>query len=141
MIDRIAPIKDEPLYTELQHAGFSPAEIRSAFDWLDGLERQRPSAQPGEQSGPTRVFHPSELAKLDLEVRGFLLYLEQRGVIGLDQRELALDRALALDQETVDLDDIKWVVLMVLFNQPGSEAAYAWMQNQMYQDEESDPVH
>jgi len=29
---------------------------------------------------------------------------------------------------------------MVLFNQPGSEAAYAWMETQMYMDE-PEPVH
>ena len=29
---------------------------------------------------------------------------------------------------------------MVLFNQPGSEAAYAWMETQMF-DDEPDTVH
>ena len=47
---------------------------------------------------------------------------------------------LALDQDELDLDDLKWVVLMVLFNQPGSEAAYAWMETQMFLDE-PEPVH
>jgi Smg protein len=51
-----------------------------------------------------------------------------------------LDRAMALDQEELDLDDVKWVVLMVLFNQPGAEAAYAWMETQMFLDE-PEPVH
>ena len=56
------------------------------------------------------------------------------------ERELVLDRAMALDQDGIDLDDLKWVVLMVLFNQPGSEAAYAWMETQMFADE-PEPVH
>jgi Smg protein len=51
-----------------------------------------------------------------------------------------LDRAMALDQDELDLDDLKWVVLMVLFNQPGSEAAYAWMETQMFVDE-PEPLH
>ncbi len=135
-----APAQNEPLVAELQYAGFSPAEIRNAFDWLDALARQRPAARPPDNHGPTRVFHASELEKLDVEARGFLLYLEQQGVLGADQRELVLDRALALDLEDVGLDDLKWVVLMVLFNQPGSEAAYAWMETQMYLDE-PEPVH
>jgi Smg protein len=46
-----------------------------------------------------------------------------------------LDRAMALDQDELDLDDLKWVVLMVLFNQPGAEAAYAWMETQMFEDD------
>jgi len=135
-----APGRNDPLIGELQHAGFSPAEIRNAFDWLDALASRRPAAQPTNPSGPIRVFHSSELDKLDIEARGFLLYLEQQGVLGAEQRELVLDRALALDQDEVDLDDLKWVVLMVLFNQPGSEAAYAWMETQMYLDE-PEPVH
>ena len=47
---------------------------------------------------------------------------------------------MALDQDELDLDDLKWVVLMVLFNQPGSEAAYAWMETQMFEDDD-DYVH
>ena len=31
--------------------------------------------------------------------------------------------------EEIDLDQLKWVVLMVLFNQPGRESAYAWMED------------
>jgi Smg protein len=86
------------------------------------------------------VFHGAELAKLDVNARGFLLLLEQHGVLDANQRELVLDRAMALDQDTLDLDDLKWVVLLVLFNQPGSEAAYAWMETQMYLDD-PEPLH
>ena len=86
------------------------------------------------------MFHGAELDKLDTESRGFLLFLEQNGVLDAGQRELVLDRAMALDQEELELDDLKWVVLMVLFNQPGSEAAYAWMETQMFLDE-PEPVH
>ena len=132
--------RDSSLMGELASAGFSPAEIQKAFDWLDVLARQRPAPGQSRTSGPVRVFHGLELEKLDVEARGFLLSLEQHGVLDADQRELVLDRAMALDQDTLDLDDLKWVVLMVLFNQPGSEAAYAWMETQMYLDE-PEPVH
>ncbi len=129
-----------PLVGELTEAGFSVAEIRKAFDWLDALARQRPAPGQPRVGGPTRVFHGAELAKLDIEARGFLLFLEQHGILDADQRELVLDRAMALDQEELELDDLKWVVLMVLFNQPGSEAAYALMETQMFLDE-PEPVH
>ena len=142
--DRLLPdqegLQGSPLFSELTEAGFSPAEIQKAFDWLDALAEQRPAAAAPRVGGPTRVFHGPELDKLDLECRGFLLFLEQHGVLDADQRELVLDRALALDQDELDLDDLKWVVLMVLFNQPGSEAAYAWMETQMFLDE-PEPVH
>lgn len=119
----------------LIQAGFSPAEINKAFDWLDGLEAERPLIHNPHQSLPLRQFHGPELDRLDVECRGFLLYLEQHGVLDADQRELVIERAMALDQDEMDLDDLKWVVLMVLFNRPGAEAAYAWMETQMFVDE------
>ena len=129
-----------PLLDELTGAGFSHAEIHKAFDWLGALAEERPAPAPARADGPTRVYFGPELDKLDVETRGFLLFLEQHGVLDADQRELVLDRAIALDQDELDLDDLKWVVLMVLFNQPGSEAAYAWMETQMFLDE-PEPVH
>ena len=128
------------LQAGLIQAGFSPSEISKAFDWLDALAAQRPSVAQARVDGPVRIYHGPELDKLDVECRGFLLYLEQHGILDADQRELVLDRAMALDQEELELDDLKWVVLMVLFNQPGSEAAYAWMETQMFLDE-PEPVH
>ena len=71
---------------------------------------------------------------------GVLLVLERNGVLSADQRELVIDRAMALDLDEVALDDLKWVVLMVLFNQPGSEAAFAWMESQIFA-EDPEPVH
>jgi len=133
-------LRSGPLFDELGKAGFSPAEINKAFEWLDALALQRPSASTPRANGPVRVYFGPELDKLDVECRGFLLFLEQHGVLDADQRELVLDRAMALDQDEIDLDDLKWVVLMVLFNQPGSEAAYAWMETQMFEDE-PEPVH
>ena len=123
----------------LQHgliqAGFSPTEISKAFDWLEELANQRPVGEVARADGPVRVFVEAEQDRLDPDCRGFLMFLEQHGVLDADQRELVLDRAMALDQEEVDLDDLKWVVLMVLFNQPGAEAAFAWMENQIFGDD------
>jgi Smg protein len=133
-------LRSGPLFEELGQAGFSPAEINKAFEWLDALASQRPSTTAPRAGGPTRVYFGPELDKLDVECRGFLLFLEQHGILDAGQRELVLDRAMALDQDELDLDDLKWVVLMVLFNQPGSEAAYAWMETQMFADE-PEPVH
>src|SRR3546814_15685888 len=76
---------------------------------------------------PTRVYCGPELDKLDVECRGFLLVLEQHGILDPAQRELVPDRAMALHQDDLDLDDLQWVVLMVLFYQPRSEAPYARM--------------
>lgn len=134
VIDRDA-LQGGPLFNELTEAGFSPTEINKAFDWLDALAKQRPAVAAPKVGGTTRIYHGPELDKLDVECRGFLMFLEQHGILDADQRELVLDRAMALEHDELDLEDLKWVVLMVLFNQPGSEAAYAWMETQILVDE------
>lgn len=132
----------DSLQAGLLQAGFSPSEIHRAFDWLDALEQSRPLRADcaGAAPGPVRLYTEVEEARLDTDCRGFLMFLEQNGVLDPQQRELVLDRAMALDPAEVDLDDLKWVVLMVLFNQPGSEAAFAWMENLIYEDS-GDLVH
>lgn len=130
----------DSLQAGLIQAGFSPAEISKAFDWLEELANQRPTLAEPRANGPVRVFVEAELDRLDRECLGFLMFLEQHGVLDADQRELVIDRAMALDQDEVDLDDLKWVVLMVLFNQPGAEAAFAWMESQMFGDD-PEPIH
>ena len=137
--DRDIP-PSSPLFSELPRpASARPKSTRPSTGSTRSPSSARSRPRP-RIDGPTRVFHGPELDKLDVECRGFLLFLEQHGVLDADQRELVLDRAMALDQDELDLDDLKWVVLMVLFNQPGSEAAYAWMETQMFLDE-PEPVH
>lgn len=53
---------------------------------------------------------------------------------------MVIDRVMALESEEIDLEQLKWVVLMVLFNQPGREAAYAWMEDLVF-DEMPGIVH
>jgi len=130
----------DSLQHSLIQAGFSPAEISKAFDWLEELANQRPVAEDARADGPVRVYAEAESDRLDRDCLGFLMFLEQHGVLDADRRELVIDRAMALDQDEVDLDDLKWVVLMVLFNQPGAEAAFAWMETQMFGDD-PEPVH
>jgi Smg protein len=79
-----------------------------------------------------RLFSEREMGRLDTECRGFILFLEQMGVLNPTSRELAIDRAMALENEDFNLDQLKWVILMVLFNQPGEEAAYAWVEDLVF---------
>jgi Smg protein len=126
----------ESLTGSLEEAGFSNAEIERAFNWLDGLAEQRKLPELGHHSdNPVRVFSVEETQRLDVDARGFILYLENAGVLDSIRREQVLDRLSALDSEDIDIEDVKWVVLMVLFNQPGQEANYAWMEDLMFDDE------
>jgi len=122
------------LQNSLIDAGFSPQEISKAFAWLDGLAQTRPAFDPRSihAGGPVRVLAREEREKLEPEAQGFLMFLEQKSVLSPAQRELVLDRVIALDVGEVDVEDLKWVILMVLFNQPDQEAAYAWIENLMF---------
>ena len=39
-------------------------------------------------------------------------------------------------QTDIDVEQVKWVVLMVLFSQPGEEAAFARMEDLVFDDNE-----
>ena len=125
----------ESIETELLEAGFPAAEINQAFDWLDGLAaRQETPVMVLNEESSYRIFTAPELAKLDVQCRGFLLFLEQAGVLISETRELVIDRVMALETDEIDLTQLKWIILMVLFNQPGEEEAYAWMEDLMFED-------
>jgi len=79
------------------------------------------------------MFAEQEVSRLDVECRGFLMFLEQAGILTPASRELVIDRLMALDEDEIDLDTLKWVVLMVLFSQPGQEEACAWMENLVFE--------
>jgi Smg protein len=49
-----------------------------------------------------------------------MLYsLEGARVITPQQREIVIERLLALESDELDTEQLKWVVLMVLTSQPG----------------------
>ncbi len=122
---------EESLQRQLMEAGFSEIEIGKAFSWLEGLAEQQ-GALPIDPNCSLRVYTNRELERLSVEGRGFLLFLEQIGVLDPATRELTIDRVMALETDDIDLDHLKWVVLMVLFNQPGHEAALAWMEDLVF---------
>jgi len=125
----------------LHQAGFTGPEIDKAFHWLDALADQRDGADTVVgKSQPMRVYTAHELNRLDADCRGFLLYLENTGVLNTHCRELVLDRLMALESDDIDLEDVKWVVLMVMFNQPGQEENFAWMEDFMF-DSATDYLH
>ena len=123
----------ESLQVELLEAGFPPGEVHKAFDWLEDLAAQRAAGQPIRAAAHSiRFYTDRETEHLDLECRGFLMFLEQMGILTAASRELVIDRVMALDAADMDIEQLKWIVLMVLFNEPGQEAAYAWMEDLVF---------
>jgi Smg protein len=120
----------DALRDELLEAGFPGKEVTRAFEWLESLAEQPPI---GSLSSPSfRVFSHQEKSRLDTECRGFLMFLEQSGILTSTSHELVIDRLMALHEDPITLENLKWVVLMILFSQPSEEAAYARMENLVY---------
>lgn len=132
------------LTDELTRAGFHQDEIYKALAWLEKLAAlQDTDAYPyltrvGSQS--FRIYTPEEMQLLDTPSRGFLLFLEQVNVLDFTTREMVIDRVMELDTQYFSMDDLKWVVLMVLFNVPGKETAYSQMEDLIF-DEQEGPLH
>jgi Smg protein len=124
------------LKSELRDAGFDTAQVAKAFDWLQELAINRADidALPVAAPTSTRVYTFEEQRKLDTECRGFIYFLEQAGVLDGPSRELVIERVLALDNDELDISQVKWIILMVLFNQPGQEQAFVWMEDLVMDD-------
>lgn len=120
----------ESLHKNLAEAGFADQNIEKAFEWLEGLPGVDDS---GLLNKPTknsfRLFSDVEHRKIGEEGLSFLMFLERLGIFHGEIREHVIDRIMALDTQTVDLSQIRWVVLMILFNTPGNESNYTWLQN------------
>jgi Smg protein len=139
----------EALARHLASAGFGEANVERALDWLADLAGLRHQAAlatpPADADSPRatpslRLYSPQELERLSAECRGLLLTLETAGILQPAQRELVIDRLLALDVEDLTPEQVRWVVLMVLSSQPGQEAACARMETLVF-DGDSGATH
>ncbi len=131
----------DTVHDELLEAGFPAREISQAFEWLETLV-ERQEQPPGLYNGGSfRIYTEPERRRMDIECQGYLLFLEQTGILGPQTRELVIDRVMALQAEELDLQQLKWIILMVLFNHPGQEEAYAWMEDMVFDDGVGDCLH
>ncbi|MDZ7752111.1 MAG: DUF494 domain-containing protein [Gammaproteobacteria bacterium] len=128
----------EHLKNDLVSEGFTERTVDKALSWLEGLAPGEDGAAPMVDTGPTALRHYTrrEEERLDAEARGFLLFLEQVALLDATRRELVIDQVMGLDSDDVDLDQVKWVVQMVLFNHPVDEDQdKAWLENLVFADD------
>lgn len=116
-----APDQDA-LTRTLSDAGFPNDDINDALDWLRGLAEPEPADDVPtlDHSDGTRIFSRTETSRLSRDCRGFLMFLGSAGVLTPTLREIIIERALALDTDTVTLEQFKVIVLMVLWTRQGN---------------------
>ena len=79
------------LSRKLSAVGFEPEEIQDALKWLDGLATSAESCAGSPVQGSMRIYTDHE-------------------------REVVIDRAMAVGTGTMDLEDLKIIVLMVFWS-------------------------
>ncbi len=140
MDDEQLAIQDQSsIKTDLHEAGFSTTGIQKALDWLADLanDQAKLTQAPNSENPSIRVYSAYENQRLDGQCQGFLIFLENLGVLNAATRELVITRSFALEEDEVSLEQLKWVTLMVLFNQPGQEANFTWMEDLVYETDNS----
>lgn len=138
-------VDHDELTDELINAGFHHDEIYKALAWVEKLAAlQKTDATPylSRVAVPnsTRVYTAEEQMRLDVQCRGFLIFLEHVKVLDISTREMVIDRTMEIESTEFCLEDLKWVILMVLFNVPGKEWAYEQMEDLLFEVQEG-PLH
>lgn len=109
----------DSLSRKLTAAGFDDEEISEALAWLQGLAQvtEQSVAVGPESAQAFRVYARLETERLGADSIGYLSFLEHAGQLTPTQREIVIERALALEDTPIPLDMTKLIVLMVLWSQ------------------------
>lgn len=108
----------DKLAVKLSAAGFEEEDITQAVAWLSGLRQLSLADYPASinHSG-SRCYAELERQRISLEGLRFISFWEQSKMILPVEREMIIDRAVALGRENLSLDKVKLIALMVLWNQ------------------------
>ena len=117
----------QQLGRKLSAAGFEYDDIQQALQWLDGLNiasqhtelidiGQSVPEQHTESGNSLRIYSVAEQSHLGAECLGFISFLENAGVLSPHMREIVIDRAMAFTGQSLKVDDLKLIVLMVYWS-------------------------
>ncbi len=106
------------LTAKLSAAGFEEDDITQAIAWLSGLQQLTTISYPEKiNQGGLRCYTNFECRRISDEGLSFIVFLEQNKMISPVEREMIIDRVVALDREYLALDKVKLITLIVLWNQ------------------------
>lgn len=107
----------DKLSLKLTAAGFEDEDIHLALSWLSGLKRLTPTDYSDQiNHSSIRCFADLEIKRISADSLRFLIFWEHNGMISPVEREMIIDRAVALGRDNLPLDKIKLIALMVLWN-------------------------
>ncbi|SNR78992.1 Smg protein [Methylobacillus rhizosphaerae] len=126
----------DTLSKELFAAGFDQDDINGAVDWYNVLEAMADAGVSHAGHCGFRIYSEAEINKINTDSLSFMMFLEQAKVLTSAQRELVIDRAMALSQTEIGLDEVRWITLMVLWNQDRA-SDYLFVEDAMFNDNRS----
>ncbi|HYE71300.1 MAG TPA: DUF494 domain-containing protein [Aquabacterium sp.] len=106
----------DQLTRKLSAVGFETDEIQEALSWLDGLAETAQAQADAQAPTSLRIYSATEIERLGEESIGFISFLESAGVLPPTMREMVMDRASAVGQSPLALEDLKVIVLMVFWS-------------------------
>jgi len=127
------------LSRKLSAVGFEADEIQEALKWLDGLADTAESCTGSPVPGSIRIYTEQEREVLGHDSIGFIAFLESAGVLPAPMREMVIDRALAVGNGAMDLEDLKIIVLMVFWSL--GEEPDALVLDELFVDSEDRVIH
>jgi len=128
------------LARKLCAVGFDEDEISEAIDWLGALRQtgQNHPLQPAPSG--FRIYANQEIVLLGSSAIGFIQFLESAKLITPHQREIIVERALAVNETPIALDKLKIIVLMMLWSQ-GKEPDLFMFDELLLSDEQNTPLY
>ena len=106
----------DQLTRKLSAVGFESDEIQEALSWLDGLAATADAGATEQSADSLRVYSHAEVERLGEDSIGFISFLESAGVLPPTMREMVIDRATAVADSPLALEDLKVIVLMVFWS-------------------------
>ncbi len=108
----------DKLSLKLSAAGFEEDDINQALTWLSGLQQLTQAEYP-ESINHSGIRYYTDFEEQRISPEGFLFlsFWEHNKIITPIEREMIIDRALALGRKNLSLEKLKLIVLMVLWSQ------------------------
>jgi Smg protein len=108
----------DKLSIKLSAAGFEEDDISEALTWLSGLSQLSQTDYPAKiNQGGIRSYALLETQFISQEGLNFITFWEHNKLITPVEREMIIDRAMAFGRNSLPLERVKLIALMVMWNQ------------------------
>ena len=103
-------------------AGFQDAAIDHAMDWVEIFKNPKEDTMLHvPSSSSVRILSDDEKNLLDVECQNYISRLEKFGLLTPEKRELLIDKLTSIGFEPMDLEVVKALSILMLFQEPSVE--------------------